>query len=807
MQSTTFPWPHVGMAVLAAAASVGDLNAASLEGRVLDPQGAAVANAQLRLSNRNSGALRQTRSRADGSYTFAAVPVGAYLLEGEASDAALAGSRDATIRGAETQDLILELTGTTVEVVVTASSTPLAVQEAAKALDATDAKQIALRNEFALSEVIRNVPGVRVRQLRGPGSFVSIQTRGLRNHDTAVLIDGMRFRDAAASQGDATGFFSAMNVVDTERVEFLRGSGSSLYGSHAVGGVMNIRSHQGGGRPHGELRTEGGGLGMLRGVGRFAGGLGGDRFVYSGGVSHLNISRGHRDASPHRNTSAQGFAKYSLAPHLSLSGRIWGAGAYLALAESPAFPEAVTANFPASGPVPAVALPEAELGRFERGLPYTVGASTFVPDQADPDGSLASDFLVAAFALRHQVTPFSSYRVAYQRTATRRGYRDGPAGPGMFEPALSNESRFHGETHTLQMRTDQRAGGANLLSLGYEGEREAYVGSNTDDGSAPPESWVEFDQVSHAAFAQDQIQLLDGSLQVSLAGRAQYFTLGSPVFSGSRSPFEGALSQAPRGALTSDAAVAYFVRSSGTKLRAHAGNSFRAPSAYERFGASYSGFSGSFSYWGDPRLEPERSQAFDAGVDQWLHGSRLRVSGTFFYTDLPQTIIFDFANFPADDAFGRFGGYRNAGGGIARGAELSARLAPAAGTAVQAAYTYTNSDSRSPTVGADYFEIPGLSKHVVSATATQWFGKRVNLTFDLFAVSDYAWSPYGAQGRLLTLAGPVKTDLVLRYDMPIAEGKRLELYGKAENAFDNDYYENGFGSPGVWVIGGLRLEF
>ena len=62
-------------------------------------------------------------------------------------------------------------------------------------------RQISHRAEFALSEAIRNVPGVRVQQNRGPGSFTTIQTRGLRNQDTAVLIDGLRFRDAASIAG------------------------------------------------------------------------------------------------------------------------------------------------------------------------------------------------------------------------------------------------------------------------------------------------------------------------------------------------------------------------------------------------------------------------------------------------------------------------------------------------------------------------------------------------------------------------------------------------------------------------------
>ncbi len=797
----------IAVTVLLALLPVGLLEAQSLSGWVLDPQGAVVVDARLRLFDRNSGELRETRSSKDGTYIFGQLPEGDYILEGESTAATLAGFRTITIRGSEVQDLHLAISGANVEVVVTASGTPLTLQEVAKALDVVDSEQIALRDEFSLSEAIRSVPGIRVKQLRGPGSLTTVQTRGLRNHDTAVLIDGLRFRDAASPQGDATAFYSNMNLVNTDRVEFLRGSGSSLYGSHAMGGVMNVSTHQGGGRPHGEMRAEGGGLGMLRGVARVGGGLSDDRLAYSGGISHLNVTQGYRKASPHRNTSARAFAKYSFAPGLSLSGRIWGSDAFLALTESPTFTEAITANFPGSGNVPALALPVTQLALFEERLPFEAGDATFIPAQTDPDQRRVSSFLATAIALQHQLTPDSSYRLAYQFVETNSSFQDGPAGPNLYDPAFGNDGRFDGQTHTFQARTDHRAGTRNLVTVGYEFEDEMFLNFNTDQSPAPVESRVDIDQASHAIFAQNQIRLLEGSLHVSLSGRAQYFDPGTPIFSGTKSPYEETPVASPGSAYTGDLSVAYFLKSSQTKLRAHAGNAFRAPSLYERFGGSFSSYSGSFSYWGDPRLNPERSVALDAGVDQWFYGSKVRLGGTFFYTNLQETVIFDFVNFPSNDIFGRYGGYRASSGGIARGVEVSAQITPASGTSLRGAYTFTNADSRTPTIGAQYFRIPGLSEHVFSAAATQWIRKRFNVTFDLFAVSDYILSPYGALGRRLQFAGPVKADIVFRYDLPVSDTKNLEFYGKAENLLDVEYYENGFGSPGAWVIGGVRFAF
>src|SRR6185436_5494455 len=178
-------------------------------------------------------------------------------------------------------------------------------------------------------------------------------------------------------------------------------------------------------------------------------------------------------------------------------------------------------------------------------------------------------------------------------------------------------------------------------------------------------------------------------------------------------------------------------RSSGTKLRAHVGNGYRAPSLFERFGSFFDSSFG-FGAFGDPRLKPDRSIAFDAGVDQTLYKNRLRASATYFYTELQKVIIFDFSGLidPATDPFGRFGGYVNTNGGIARGVELSMTATPASSLNISAAYTYTKSRQRTP-------QVPGVLRsfvvpdHQFSLVTTQRFGRRFLLNFELAASSDY----------------------------------------------------------------------
>ncbi len=790
------------------------LFADTLSGRILDPQGKRVAQAELRLFERKSRESRTMLSSAEGEFVFRDLAPGDYLLEADASAGALTALKEISVRGDQNADVTLEISGKTYEIAVTASNTAAAAEEIAKSVDVINAAEIALRDELSIGESVRNLPGIRVKQNEGPGSFTTIRSRGLRNQDTALLVDGMRFRDAGSPQADATAFLEDMTVVDTDRIEFMRGSGSSLYGSNALAGILNIASRTGGGRTHGEFRAEGGGLGMIRTVAGVGGGLAADRFTYSGSASHLNVTKGVRDGMIYRNSSTQGSAKYTFAPGLSVTGRLWWGNGYVATTESPAFTPAILANFPATGPVPAIALPTSQLERFERRQPFDAGNATFIPGQIDPDGRRASDFLTGVVTIEHQISPGTSYRVAYSGVSTMRKHLNGPAGPGAFEPAFPNVSKFNGRTDSIQARLDQRAGSHNLLTAGYEFERETYFSFSTDNSPTPPVNSTDLEQKNHAVFAQDQIRLVDGRLLLNVGGRAQHFTLTTPEFSGSTlSPYAGVAIDTTN-AYTGDAAAAYFFRGTHTKLRAHAGNSFRSPSPYERFGGSFSSFSRSFSYYGDPRLKPERAIAVDGGIDQWLLDSKLQLAGTWFYTDLRETIVFDFATFPAaTDPFKRFGGYRNGtdlvtgkhGAGIARGVELSGQIAPTANTHLRAAYTYTNSDSRTPTISPNFYKAPGLSDHMFTFTVTQWIANRFNVTFDLFAAGKYSLSPFGAAGRRLVFDGPVKADAVFSYTLSVGE-RKVEVYGKIENIFNRHYYEDGFLSPSAWAIGGLRFR-
>lgn len=308
----------------------------SLSGRVTDPNNSNLAGANVIVVERDNRTRVGTVTDETGNYKFERLAAGEYVLEIEADGfAQVAQVVRIAANANQTVNVELNLAKVAAEVVVTASGTAQSVDEVSKAVTVIGADEIEARDEITIAESLRRTPGVRVRENNGPGSLTTITTRGLRNEDTAILIDGLRFRDAGTTQGDASSFISDLLVVNTDRLEVLRGSGSSLYGSNAIGGVINVLTDQGGGKTRGEVQLEAGGLGLFRGRTRISGGAFADRFRYSAGLAHLNVSRGVDGNNAARNTSGQGFAAFDFTPSISITGRIFTGDAFSQLNSSP----------------------------------------------------------------------------------------------------------------------------------------------------------------------------------------------------------------------------------------------------------------------------------------------------------------------------------------------------------------------------------------------------------------------------------------------------------------------------------------
>ena len=127
------------------------------------------------------------------------------------------------------------------------------------------------------AEALRSLPGVSVGRSGGFGNITQVRIRGAEGNHTLVLIDGIEANNTADGEFD----FSNLSADDIERIEIIRGPMSGLYGSNAVGGVINIITRRGQGPLTLTVRTEGGSMGTTDVAGRVA--VGNDK-------AHLSVS-------------------------------------------------------------------------------------------------------------------------------------------------------------------------------------------------------------------------------------------------------------------------------------------------------------------------------------------------------------------------------------------------------------------------------------------------------------------------------------------------------------------------------------
>jgi len=576
-------------------------------------------------------------------------------------------------------------------------------------------------------------------------------------------------------------------------VEVMRGSGSSLYGTNAIGGVINVITDEGGGRTRGNLLLEGGSLGAFRGRAQLSGGWLNDRIQYSLGVAQTDVTSGLNGDAPFRAVSTQGRITFHFSPSLRLTARLYGADSFSKVLGEPDLLGSPTGF----GVINAIPL-----------SPGNSGNATFVAAPDDPDSTRAARFVSAALILNGQATSALDYSVSYQLVSNSRRYGNGPAGID-FQPVGSTRSLYDGHIQTADAQFHYRLGSFNLLSGGYEFEAENYSNDNTDQSDPAAANAVNVSQRSHSVFVQDQMRFLGDRLQISGAFRAQFFALDSPVFNPLASaPYQGIDFPSPTPAYTGDSSIAYFFRGTGTKLRAHVGRGYRAPSLFERFGAGFDPVYG-YTVYGDPRLKPEHSTSIDGGVDQTLFKGRLKTSASYFYTWLQNVINFDTSGLinPAADPFGRFIGYLNTQGGISRGIETSASVAPTRSLNVTAAYTYVNAIERAPIVGGvlQTFVIP---RNQFSLLVTQQATKRLLLTFDALASSSYLAPIYGdVVTQTYRFNGIHKVNVGASYRIPIDEYRAIRFFVRADNIFNQTYFESGFLTPGRTASSGLQFEF
>jgi vitamin B12 transporter len=619
------------------------------------------------------------------------------------------------------------------QTVVTPTRVEQPVSSTGASVSVIHAHDIQERGSLAFNDVLRGVPGLDVFSTGGPGTQTSVFLRGSTPGQTLVLIDGIRIGDPTSTDGSVD--FGRLIPTDIERIEVLRGPQSALYGSDAMGGVINIITRRGKGAPQGWVMTEGGAYGTSS-----------SRASVSGADAHgsyaLSISGLHAD----------GFPRYGYRQQRPI---------VIGDQTTPLPP------LPADDPTNTV------------GVTGRIGYE-FTPDARIETGLAGYDSAVRydnpyAFNPWSVFDPFNHQHATFMQGYTRlgadmfdktlrnrltlyanRGNRDVWATEACFDTLtfMSQNCRFGylGGRRGVEYQSDIALGPFGLATLGSRVE--------TETAQTSREAWIVDDyaprravQTTWSGYAQHQFTLLD-RLDISYGGRIDAVSQNKTF-------------------MTWRTMVNFRIDEIGMRLRGSAATGAKTASLYQRF-----------SEYGDPALAPERVLGFDAGIDQSFFGGRATASVSVFtnrYTNLVQ-----FGKAESCTATQIFGCYFNVGRADTRGVEFSgdASLVPGALLA-RGSYTFLSArnlddDPDSIYAGRTLLRRP-RNKAMWSFVYTGLPGLEVEARANFVGPAhdvDFIFN------KRVMLAPYVRLDLFANYKLT----DRLTLHGRIEN-LNNALYE------------------
>lgn len=573
------------------------------------------------------------------------------------------------------------------EIVITATRSPQDISRLGSAVSIVRREEIVAWGSKTLADALRHVPGLYITEAGGPGGLSNLRLRGAESRQTLVLVDNVRVGDAASTGGETD--LSNISPDNIERIEVLRGPQSALYGSDAMGGVVNIITRKGDRTPRSSLTLEGGSYGTIS-----------TRLSTSGATENttwsFSLSGYH----------TEGFSRYGYR-----IGRIT-AGLAMPLEKDDAQRLGGSARI---------------THRFGENIEVDIGfrrvhawanidnpGAFMSPRDNNFDKSrqtlttLYGKISADAFEgkLRNSLAIFGNW--------TDRVNRGAENCFDAFFNVYACDVFFRSRRFGAEYQGDLDLASAGKTIFGARTEIEE--ATNREIWLSPVFANVprfKGSQTTNSIFLLHQLPL--GPLSLSLGGRVDSVE-GNNVFP------------------TWRATAAYNIVQTGTKLRASAGTGAKAPSLYQRF-----------SLYGTPGLRPEFNTGYDAGIDQNLFGGRVKLSLTAFDTRYRDLFDFDF--------FGNngVGAYINVGRARIRGIEISGEaIVVPEEWRLRATYTRLNAVDlmrqqrllRRPRDTASLAAIYNGIRNLELETRITYVGDRIDVLND-FPYSRVRMAPYG----------------------------------------------------------------
>ena len=612
-------YERFGFAVLLAGLLNGQ--SADISGYIFDPSGRPVSGAVVACGDTSA------QTQTDGSFHLPGSGAcdATITLEGFAvQTTSLSGSNNR---------VVLSIAGLAEKVVVSATRGETSVEQAGVAANIVTADDLKQRQFPFVLDILREMPGTQIVKTGRYGGTTSVFTRGAPNNGTLVLLDGVPLNQP----GD---FFNLANLMSTgiDRIEFVRGPESALFGAQASAGVIQLFSKRGDPEsnvPHGSVSYERGSFQTDRWAGNLNGGLG-ERFDYSlSGEQFHNVGEFQNDF--YRNTTGMANLGFRFSPSTELRGIFRGTDSTVGLPNRVGYgifdfdehftDRDYTAGLSLSDMRGHNFLQKISGGyNWERGIdinpktdgPYSVAALV-------RDVSLPVPRVYLVTLLNPKRLPAPGQIPAGDRVVSRTVTLFGSA------PSASIVSRGD---FNYQGTWAQNSGS---LVFGYDLERQGGVITGRD-----------VSRTNNGFFANEQYTFFK-RLSVSGGVRVEQSSIFGSEFT-------------PRGAASLRILGEHGLLSS-LLLRASAGRGVREPSLLDSFAKDP-------TFVGNPSLRLEKTNSYEAGVlAEWFH-RRLRTEVSAFRNSFRDLIVF--VSLPNSVV----GTWANVDAAYARGLEFSAQTRP-----------------------------------------------------------------------------------------------------------------------------------
>lgn len=718
-------------------------SAADLTVKVLDPQSAAVAGAQISLLRSQSSKVIATQTTsAEGIAIFHPADSGPFqvkvLAPGFAAETVSASSQELTIR--------LRLATASETVVVSATRTPVPGEAAGSDIDTLNSGQLRTMRPPTASDAVRFLPGAVVNSAGQRGGLSSLFVRGGESNYNKVIVDGV-----TVNEPGGTFDFGTLSLAQGDRMEFVRGAQSTLYGSDAMTSLIQVWTRTGStSTPELLLAADGGNFSTASGHASLAGARGrldynlfGDQFntngsgindAYSDSLQGANVGLQLNDA-----TSLRTRFRHSNS-HTGIPGE-WSFNGYDPL-------------------VPAG------------------GTGPLIPLQPDPNDWSQLNSILGSVELtvaapngwQHRLTGFD-YLYRYNELNLNGDVNRVSPLFGQFDFPSHEVDRIN--RVGLEYQGDYSERTWAHTTFGYRVENENGFVGDVDFGAQ-----THGQRLNNDLYLQQQLTL--GRLEIIAGGRF----IHNSAFGDTGVPRVAVTFQARRGGEIL----------SGTRLRFSYATGFKEPRLEETFAGP------PFSQ-PNTALKPERLRAFEAGFQQGFFNNKFDFTATYF-----NNLFHDQINYITVNPTTFVGEYVNVNQAFAHGAEVVLRAKLRSNLLLNTAYTYTSSQYLSNPSPFDPIFDPGQPllrrpKHsatlLLSRVNRRW-GANVGGSF-VGRRSDSDFYGFG----ITHAASYIRADLGGWY----AVRPRLTLYANVENALDRHYNEVvGYPALPINFRAGLRFR-